>query len=83
LQEAVQNVLKHSESRGAHVSLHAQVDTINLTVTAAWAGHDDSCGRASSFPTSETGFSACRRKRRPGRGEMPFPARCGSAWPQP
>ena len=31
----------------------------------------------------ETGFSACRRRRPPVRGEMPFPASCGSAWPQP
>ena len=32
---------------------------------------------------SETGFSACRRRHPPVRGEMLFPARCGSAWPQP
>jgi hypothetical protein len=32
---------------------------------------------------SETGFSACSRRRQPVRGEMLFPARCGSAWPQP
>ena len=32
---------------------------------------------------SETGFSACSRRRPPVRGEMLFPARCGSAWPQP
>ncbi len=40
LQEAVQNVLKHSESRGAHVSLSAQVNTINLTVTDSGTGFD-------------------------------------------
>ena len=84
LQEALQNVLKHSVSRHAHVSLNGQIDTINLTIkdsgpastltkpregrgsvdqhegavedrgrtavhpVAAWAGHDDSCGRTSS-----------------------------------
>src|SRR6185295_10430971 len=33
--------------------------------------------------SSGTGFSACRRRRPPVRGERPFPARCGSAWRQP
>ena len=40
LQEAVQNVLKHSESRGAHVSLSARGNTINLTVTDSGTGFD-------------------------------------------
>ena len=47
---------------------------------------DQAAGRADAdlrSGASETGFSACRRRRQPVRGEMPFPARCGSAWPQP
>jgi signal transduction histidine kinase len=40
LQEALQNVVKHSGSRHAHVSLNAQVDTINLTIKDAGAGFD-------------------------------------------
>ena len=40
LQEALQNVLKHSVSRHAHVSLNGQIDTINLTVTDSGTGFD-------------------------------------------
>jgi len=40
LQEALQNVVKHSGSRHAHVSLNAQIDTINLTVKDSGAGFD-------------------------------------------
>ena len=32
---------------------------------------------------SETEFRACRRRRPRVRGEMPFRARCASAWPPP
>jgi len=38
LQEALQNVVKHSVSRHAHVSLHGQIDTISLTVKDSGAG---------------------------------------------
>ncbi len=38
LQEALQNVVKHSVSRRAHVSLKGQIDTINLTVKDSGAG---------------------------------------------
>ena len=40
LQEALQNVLKHSGSRRAHVSLTGQVNTINLTVKDSGPGFD-------------------------------------------
>jgi PAS domain S-box-containing protein len=40
LQEALQNVVKHSGSRHAHVSLNAQIDTIDLTVKDSGAGFD-------------------------------------------
>ena len=40
LQEALQNVVKHSGSRHAHVSLNGQIDTINLTVKDSGAGFD-------------------------------------------
>ena len=40
LQEALQNVLKHSASRGADVSLAGQHDTITLTVKDAGPGFD-------------------------------------------
>ena len=40
LQEALQNVVKHSGSRHAHVSLNAHIDTINLTVKDSGAGFD-------------------------------------------
>ena len=40
LQEALQNVVKHSVSRHAHVSLNGQIDTINLTVKDSGAGFD-------------------------------------------
>ena len=40
LQEALQNVLKHSVSRHAHVSLNGQINTINLTVKDSGAGFD-------------------------------------------
>ena len=40
LQEALQNVLKHSVSRQAHVSLTGQIDTINLTVKDSGPGFD-------------------------------------------
>ena len=40
LQEALQNVVKHSGSRRAHVSLNGQVNTINLTVKDSGAGFD-------------------------------------------
>jgi signal transduction histidine kinase len=38
LQEALQNVVKHSASGHAHVSLSSHADTINLTVTDSGAG---------------------------------------------
>ena len=38
LQEALQNVVKHSLSRHAHVSLNGQVNTIDLTVKDSGAG---------------------------------------------
>jgi len=40
LQEALQNVAKHSASQHAHVSLNGQIDTINLTVRDSGAGFD-------------------------------------------
>ena len=40
LQEALQNVVKHSASRHAHVSLNGQIDTINLTVKDSGTGFD-------------------------------------------
>ena len=40
LQEALQNVLKHSVSRRAHVSLSCQLDTIKLTIKDSGAGFD-------------------------------------------
>ena len=40
LQEALQNVVKHSVSRHAHVSLNGQVNTITLTVKDSGAGFD-------------------------------------------
>ena len=40
LQEALQNVVKHSASRHAYVSLNGQIDTINLTVKDSGAGFD-------------------------------------------
>ena len=40
LQEALQNVLKHSVSRRADVSLSGQVDTIHLTVMDSGTGFD-------------------------------------------
>jgi len=40
LQEALQNVVKHSVSRHAHVSLNGQVTTINLTVKDSGVGFD-------------------------------------------
>ena len=40
LQEALQNVLRHSMSRRAHVSLSSQINTINLTVTDSGPGFD-------------------------------------------
>jgi PAS domain S-box-containing protein len=38
LQEALQNVVKHSTSRQAHVSLNSHTNTINLTVKDSGAG---------------------------------------------
>jgi PAS domain S-box-containing protein len=38
LQEALQNVVKHSVSRQAHVSLNSHINTINLTVKDSGAG---------------------------------------------
>ena len=38
MQEALQNVVKHSESRHAHVSLDGHINTINLTVKDSGAG---------------------------------------------
>jgi signal transduction histidine kinase len=38
LQEALQNVVKHSVSRHAHVSLNGQINTIRLTVKDSGAG---------------------------------------------
>ena len=38
LQEALQNVVKHSVSRHAHVSLNGQINTISLTVKDSGAG---------------------------------------------
>ena len=38
LQEALQNVVKHSVSRHAHVSLNGHIDTISLTVKDSGAG---------------------------------------------
>ena len=40
LQEALQNVVKHSVSRHAHVSLNGHINTINLTVKDSGAGFD-------------------------------------------
>ena len=40
LQEALQNVVKHSASSHADVSLHGHIDTINLTVKDSGAGFD-------------------------------------------
>jgi PAS domain S-box-containing protein len=40
LQEALQNVLKHSVSRHAHVSLSGQINTINLTIKDSGPGFD-------------------------------------------
>ena len=40
LQEALQNVLKHSGSRHAHVSLIGQINTINLTIKDSGPGFD-------------------------------------------
>ena len=40
LQEALQNVLKHSVSRHAHVSLNGQISTINLTIKDSGPGFD-------------------------------------------
>jgi PAS domain S-box-containing protein len=40
LQEALQNVLKHSVSRHAHVSLSGQISTINLTIKDSGPGFD-------------------------------------------
>ena len=40
LQEALQNVVKHSGSGHAHVSLNGQIDTINLTIKDSGAGFD-------------------------------------------
>ena len=40
LQEALQNVVKHSGSRHASVSLNAQIDTLDLTVKDSGAGFD-------------------------------------------
>ena len=40
LQEALQNVVKHSGSRHAHVSLNTHIDTITLTVKDSGAGFD-------------------------------------------
>jgi PAS domain S-box-containing protein len=40
LQEALQNVLKHSVPRRAHVSLSGQIDTIKLTIKDSGAGFD-------------------------------------------
>ena len=40
LQEALQDVVKHSVSRQAHVSLNGQINTINLTVKDSGAGFD-------------------------------------------
>ena len=40
LQEALQNVVKHSASRHASVSLNGQIDTINLTVKDSGSGFD-------------------------------------------
>ena len=40
LQEALQNVLKHSVSRHAHVSLNGQINTINLTIKDSGPGFD-------------------------------------------
>ena len=40
VQEALQNVVKHSGSRHAHVSLNGHVNTINLTVKDSGAGFD-------------------------------------------
>jgi len=38
LQEALQNVIKHSAARHADVSLNSQIDTLNLTVKDSGAG---------------------------------------------
>ena len=40
LQEALQNFVKHSESRRAHVSLNSQVNSIHLTVKDSGVGFD-------------------------------------------
>ena len=40
LQEALQNVLKHSVSRHAQVSLNGQINTINLTIKDSGPGFD-------------------------------------------
>ena len=46
LQEALQNVVKHSGSRHAHVSLNGYIDTINLTVKDSGTGfHPDEAMR--------------------------------------
>ena len=46
LQEALQNVVKHSVSRHAHVSLNGHVNTITLTVKDSGAGFRPSRGDA-------------------------------------
>ena len=40
LQEALQNVVKHSGAQRAHVSLSGQINTVNLTVTDSGHGFD-------------------------------------------
>jgi signal transduction histidine kinase len=40
LQEALHNLVKHSGSRCAHVSLNGQIETINLTVKDSGTGFD-------------------------------------------
>jgi hypothetical protein len=55
----------------------------HLAVTRGEHGARAEAADADLRSASETGFRACRRRRQPVRGEMPFPARCGSAWPGP
>jgi signal transduction histidine kinase len=40
LQEALQNIVKHSSSPDAHVSLHADIEKLDLIITDSGVGFD-------------------------------------------